>query len=277
MIRQSTRELAPHTWCIDEFGLVNAFVVECADRSAVIDTGCGYGDIRKVVQDLTDKPLEVLLTHGHPDHYGGIYHFKDCRIFMNDGDRPLLNMKMLGWGLGRDFMKMYVETRGPVRCPGKEKEVLATIPAKEPDCSFEYQNVDDGDTIDLGDRVLECIHTPGHSDGSICYLDRSSRILFSGDTVNNSIILMRQPGDDPCLIEKYQRTLEKLWARHEDFDLLAIGHDGDVIDNGIIHDYLTITRGVLDGSIRGAYEEVGFRKGDVARYGKAELWFHCDA
>ena len=106
---------------------------------------------------------------------------------------------------------------------------------------------------------------------------RSSRILFSGDTVNNSIILMRQPGNDPCLIEKYQRTLEKLWARHEDFDRLAIGHDGDVIDNGIIHDYLTITRGVLDGSISGAYEEVGFRKGDVARYGKAELWFHCDA
>ena len=108
-------------------------------------------------------------------------------------------------------------------------------------------------------------------------IERSSRILFSGDTVNNSIILMRQPGNDPCLIEKYQRTLEKLWARHEDFDRLAIGHDGDVIDNGIIHDYLTITRGVLDGSIRGAYEEVGFRKGDVARYGKAELWFHCDA
>ncbi len=277
MITQSVKEIAPKTWCISEFGLVNTFLVEGEVKSAIIDTGCGFGNIRKVAESVSGKPLSVLLTHGHQDHYGGIYHFKDCDIYMNDGDKPLLNAKMLGWGVGREFMKKYVDTRGAIRSPGNEGEIYKTIPAEDPDYSFEYISVDDGDTIDLGARVLECIHTPGHSEGSICYLDKTSRILFSGDTVNNSIILMRKPNNDPCLIKKYHETLEKLWAREADFDLLAIGHDGDIVDKSIIHDYLMITSGVLDGSIKGGYEEVGFRKGDVARYGKAELWFHCDA
>ena len=38
-----------------------------------------------------------------------------------------------------------------------------------------------------------------------------------------------------------------------------------------------LTNGLLDGSIVGAYEETGFRKGDVARLGMAELWYQCDA
>ena len=42
--------------------------------------------------------------------------------------------------------------------------------------------VKDGDRIDLGDRVLEVIHTPGHSPGSICLLDKENKILFTGDT-----------------------------------------------------------------------------------------------
>ena len=42
-------------------------------------------------------------------------------------------------------------------------------------------------------------------------------------------------------------------------------------------DYLDLTTGLLDGSIVGAYEETGFRKGDVARLGLAELWYQCDA
>ncbi len=277
MIRQGIKEIAPRTWCINEFGLVNAFVAEGETDSAMIDTGCGFGDIRAVAEEVTDKPLSVLLTHAHPDHVGGIYRFRDCSIYMNADDKALLRMKILGMGSDNSFRKMYAETRGPVRCPDLVDEVLKTIPLDNPDCSFQSINVDDGDIINLGGRTLECIHTPGHSEGSVCYLDSSTRILFSGDTVNNSIILMRQPDNNPCLIEKYQKTLEKLWARTDDFDVLAIGHDGDLIDKGIIHDYLMLTKGLLEGSLSGGYEETGFRKGDVVRYGKAELWYHCDA
>ena len=273
MIRQSDKRLDSHTWCINEFGLVNTFLVEGNENSALIDTGCGYGNIREVAESLTSKPLIVLLTHKHPDHAGGIYHFKDCRVYLNDNDR---NLTFLGYGLDNDFRKMYAETRAPSRCPGMEKELLSLIPEPEPDCSFEYINVDDGSIIDLGGRVLSCIYTPGHTDGSVCYLDKNARILFSGDTVNKSIILMRQPDNNTRLIERFHRTLQKLWNENESFDFLAIGHDSTLIEKDIIHDYLVLTDGLLNGTVKGNYEERGFRKGDVARYGKAELWYQCD-
>ncbi len=274
MIEQEYSRIAPSTWCISEFNLVNVFVAEGTDRTAVIDTGCGYGNIRSVAERLSGKPISVLLTHKHPDHAGGIYHFKDCPIYMNKEDEGLL---FNGMGADNSFRKMYAETRCPDRCPGKEKEVRAMIPDHEPDCSFDFISVDDGSIIDLGDRVLECIHTPGHSEESVCYIDRTNRILFSGDTVNKSIILMRQEGNSTVLIGKYHRTLEKIWAHESEFDSLAIGHDGTMIDKDIINDYLTITKGLLDGILIGRYEEKGFRKGDVLRYGKAEMWYQCDA
>ena len=272
-MKQTATLIASNTWCISEFDLVNMFVVEGETRSAVIDTGCGYGNVREVVDSVITKPLSVLLTHKHPDHAGGIYHFRDCPIYMNKDDKEL---EFNGMGLSNEFRKMYAETRGATRSSELEKQLLMMIPDPEPDCSFDFIDIDDGNVIDLGRRKLECIHTPGHTDGSICFLDRDNRILFSGDTVNNSIILMRQPDNNTVLIEKFCRTLKKLWAYEKYFDRLAIGLVGPFIDKGIINDYLVLTEGLIDGSLSGKYEERGFRKGDVIRYGKAELWYQCD-
>ena len=63
----------------------------------------------------------------------------------------------------------------------------------------------------------------------------------------------------------------------EAYDRLGVGHDAVTMDKQIVKDYLDLTTGLLDGSIVGAYEETGFRKGDVVRLGLAELWYQCDA
>ena len=273
MLKHEVDKIEERTWRINEFGLVNAFAVEGDEYLAIIDTGCGYGDIRGALETVSDKPVKVLLTHKHPDHAGGIYHFHDCSIYMNKEDEGLT---FLGMGLDNAFRRMYAETRGPVKCPGREEEILSMIPPSEPDCTFSYINTDDGTAIGLGSRTLTCIHTPGHTKGSVCYLDEKLGILFSGDAVNKSIILMRQPENSNALIEEFDGTLRKLWARKDDFEKLAIGHDGPFIDRNIISDYLVLTEGILNGSIAGDYEEKGFRKGEVARYGMAELWYRCD-
>ncbi len=273
MLKQSVREIAPFTWCISEFGLVNAFAAAGNERAAVIDTCCGYGNIREIAEKITSRPLIVILTHKHPDHAGGIFHFRDCPVYMNGLDKDLV---FPGMGFDNAFRKMYLDTRGPLRCPDVMKDVYSLIPESEPDMTFSFTHAEDGMRIDLGGRVLEVIHTPGHTDGSISLLDEDNRILFSGDTVNKSIILMRQKNNSPVLIERFHNTLEKIWSHEKAFDHLAIGHDGDLIDKGIVHDYLCLSSGLLDGSITGHYEEKGFRKGDVARLGKAELWYQCD-
>lgn len=273
MLKQEVTRISDRTWCISEFRLVNTFLVEGEEKAAMIDTDCGLGNIREIASSITSRPLSVLLTHSHSDHVGGIYEFKDCPIYMSSRDT---DEKIFGMETDNTFRRMYVETRGKAWFPGHEEELLSLIPEEEPDCSFDFADIDDGSFIDLGHRVLECILSPGHTKGSICYLDKITRILFSGDTVNNSIILARQPADGTALIESYRKTLQKLWNREKEFDALAIGHGSAPIDKDIIYDYLCLCNGLLDGSLKGRYEERGFRRGDVARLGRAELWYQCD-
>ncbi len=273
-------EIAPKSWCISEYNLVNAFLIEGNETAALIDTGCGIGDIASVVKSLTDKPLVILLTHNHFDHNGGIYHFPNTKIFMHPADDGLWQsmMKMSPDGSYNGLRSFYIQTRGPVRCPEyKIEELMDLIPKDNPSSEFQWSAVNHGDKIDLGDRRISVIHTPGHTDGSVCYLDHNSGILFSGDTVNNSIILMRQPDNDTVLIKQYHDTVAKLWEEEKSYTSLAIGHDGIIISKQIVKDYLNLTAGLLNGTITGSYKETGFRKGDVANLGSAELWYQCDA
>lgn len=273
MPEHTAHRICSGTWQISEFNLVNFFLAEGDDKAAVIDTGCGLGNARSAVMRLTDKPLSVLLTHTHFDHMGGIYRFTDCPVFMKSDEEGKHTFSL---GTGKPFLKHYVGTRAAVLMKGKEAELLSLIPEEETDVPFSFSELDDGDIIDLGGRTLECIAVPGHTAGSLCFLDRKEQLLFSGDCVNRSVILPRQQDGSMRIVEQYHDSLKKLMNREKEFETLAIGHNGPLEEKSLLRDYLTLSEGLLDGSIRGKYMEKGFRKGEVASYGNAELWYQCD-
>ena len=284
MYRHKVTEFAPKTWCLSEFNLVNAFLVEGSEKAALIDTGCGIGNLAEIVRELTKKPLIILMTHGHFDHDGGVKQFPGVPVYLHAADGQQMHktvammQKMMGSADLNKMRSLYITTRGPVRCPELDvNELLKLVPDELCDPVYDWLPMEDGMTFDLGERVLKVIHTPGHTPGEVSILDETSRTLFSGDTANVGIILMRQPNNGTALIEECNRTMGKLWSMEACYDRLGVGHDAVTISKQIVKDYYDLTCGLLDGSIVGTYEETGFRKGDVARLGMAELWYQCDA
>ena len=69
--------------------------------------------------------------------------------------------------------------------------------------------LEDGDTIDTGDRTFEVIHIPGHSPGSIGLWEATTGILFSGDAVYDGPLLDNIEGSS---IDDYIVTMERLRA-----------------------------------------------------------------
>jgi glyoxylase-like metal-dependent hydrolase (beta-lactamase superfamily II) len=176
---------------------VKAYLVEGERAVAVIDTGLGVGDFGALVRELSDKPPLVLQTHGHWDHIGGSHAFE--RVLVHPSE---------AYALRRGFPNaMYRPLFTPQRLrggvlPSCFDPETAAIPGVEPTGDLNH-----GDTIDLGGRVLEAIHTPGHSPGGIALLERATGFLFAGDIVNEGDIWLFLPRSDAADFRATMRLL----------------------------------------------------------------------
>jgi glyoxylase-like metal-dependent hydrolase (beta-lactamase superfamily II) len=202
--------LCTKTWLVQGEGCTSYLVV--GDTCGVmIDTGFAIENIQSYAQTLTDKPIKIAAnTHGHFDHTGGN-----------------------GW-----FEHVYMSTKAleiaRLPYPSKLKfnyplDYLVTI-------------VGDGDTIDLGDRVLEVFEIPAHAPSSIAFLDRKERILFSGDEVAKGIMLYWQQNEPQPTVEKHLQNMHKLLKYRKEFDFICSGHgegldDASLIDILMEHDF----------------------------------------
>ena len=163
------------TWFIlHSGGTQYCYLLEGKNEALLIDTGCGQGNIRAYVERLTLKPIRVICTHAHYDHFGGCGWWEECMM-------------------QKDYAFTYRE-----QC---DSVVQAD---KKPHPDFSVVPVKDGDVMDLGDRIIEIIGIPAHADSSIALLDKNTRLLFVGDEVECRQVLM---------LGKMVDTKEKLLQR----------------------------------------------------------------
>jgi hydroxyacylglutathione hydrolase len=140
-------------------------------EALLFDTGPGIYSIRAVVRSLTKLPVLVIPSHLHFDHVGDVQEFDNVRLL----DTPALRSQV--------HAGYFVEP--------PEQYLLRA--AKR----FRVSGwIADGQTIDLGGRLIQLLSTPGHTPDSVSLIDASHQRLFTGDIVNRIVTLCDVPGSD---------------------------------------------------------------------------------
>ena len=158
---------------IKEFYRCNIWHVRGRDRDMLVDSGMGVVSLRRHIPLVTEKPCAAIASHTHFDHIGCHHEFEDRRV--HEGEANLLAHPTRANTLADPYVEDGIFTKLPPAPYASTDYAVKPAPATTV--------LRAGDVIDLGDRVFEVIHTPGHSPGGIMLFEKASGILFSGDTV----------------------------------------------------------------------------------------------
>ena len=154
----------------------NTYLVGTGDRRILLDTGSGHDEYLPVLERALGEAgctiQEIVCTHGHPDHLGGV-----ASVI---GRLGALRVSKLPW-------------------PGVD----------EPQWE-EVTPLADGDVVETEGARLRALHTPGHAPDHLCFILEEEGSVFSGDNVlgvGTTVI----PGKSGDLLD-YMNSLERLLA-----------------------------------------------------------------
>ena len=152
---------------------------------------------QEILDELKDKTLKyILLTHGHFDHVLGVNGMKECT-----GAKVLVH---------KDDISRMEESANIMQTFG----VIGVETPKADDY------INDNDILKFGDTEIKVIHTPGHTEGCVCYLIDGK--LFSGDTLfRDSVGRCDLPGGN---FSKLSDSIKNILFKLDDNMVVYPGH-----------------------------------------------------
>lgn len=187
------RQIMPGVWDITDGPdrdnpFVNMFLLEGTEKALLIDAGVTKGDLKGFVGNLTKKPVQLVITHGHGDHVACVAQFDD--VYMSS----------------------------------KDVETFASAP-EFAGPGFRYTDLKGGEVFDLGGCKIEVVAFPGHTPGSLVLLDRERQLLFSSDAMGSGALWMQLSHSSS--VEEFVLEIRRVEKLVENMDRLKlfVGHD----------------------------------------------------
>jgi glyoxylase-like metal-dependent hydrolase (beta-lactamase superfamily II) len=182
-----------------------------AVTAGLASLGLGPGDL-----------AHFIVTHIHLDHAGGVGRlaagFPKATVWVHDRGAPHL----------ADPEKL-VQSAARVYGPDRLRELFGPV---DPVPRERLRSVGDGDRIDLGDRALDVLYTPGHASHHVSLVDSLSGALFTGDALGIHLpgVRVLRPATPPPDIDVEQgiESIERIRTRAR--GVLLFSHFGPVVE-----------------------------------------------
>lgn len=190
------------------------YLIEGEGRAVLIDTCLGIKGLRSFVEQLTTKPITVLLTHGHVDHAMGAPEFDD--VYLNLKDLEIYQKQ-----------KELSERKGYIAANiGGYEDWMDEDSNFVPSSDINFQELMESQVFDLGKIHIEVYALGGHTKGTMVMLIPEEKILITGDACNTATFLF----DENALpVETYRKNLvhvdqllegrfERIFMMHHDME-----------------------------------------------------------
>ena len=213
-------------------GDVFAYLAEGERNAVLIDTGCGLGDLKTYVESLTDKPITVLLSHGHLDHAPGAVQFEN--VYMSPLDMDIYH--------AHHVINRRVEYLNGTSTVGKYnlEDLL-------PEANLEkYIPLYDGIVLDLGNYHIKGFSCGGHTPGSFVFLLQEDEVLILGDACNSLTFLF----DKTSLgLSSYENNLKELRQKvHGTYQRVLLSHGEAEASDDMISEVICVCEEIKKGT-----------------------------
>lgn len=179
----------------------NIWHVRGRDRDLIVDTGLGLRPLKAEIAALIERPLVAVQSHTHFDHSGGLHQFDDRRGHAAEAEiiaRPTManTVADIGYLVEEAFVAHPFEGFDVARYRVRAAAFTS--------------HLDEGDVVDLGDRLFRVLHLPGHSPGSIALWEEATGLLFSGDVLYDGDLIDDLYHSDAARLAASLRRLAEL-------------------------------------------------------------------
>lgn len=242
-------------------GIANVymFLVVGEEKALLIDTGYSITHALGYARQVTDKPLTVVCTHGHFDHIGGNADFDT--VYMSEKDWNTAKKEHSDYNYLNGFITHYKEVSFAMRMLSKLPKIKQELEQSIHIAPCKYLALPETGYFDLDGRKVSFIETPGHTQGSICLFDETTKTLFPGDMLCEGIVLLGF--DHSTSVSEYRESVIKIrdfYKGNNGRQIMASHHRVPVKDD-IFDRYIDMCDKIISGERKGEYKDVGYHQG----------------